>query len=139
MDRDGHWTLSLRAYQNAPLPADQAAQAEKAEKAERRAAKKKAAPAEGKALFEKRNLFVVKIRAYATSSEAAGSRDELPGRPAMFALGPESFWVERGQPYDLHRKSHNPEISKYFDYVDHVEVEFYTADHPFPTVERGRQ
>ena len=139
LDRDGHWTLSLRAYQNAPLPVDQAAQAEKAEKAAGRAAKKKAAPAEGKALFEKRTLFVVKIRAYATSSEAAGSRDELPGRPAMFTLGPESFWVERGQPYDLYRKYHNDEITRYFDYVDHVEVEFYTADHPFPTVQRGRQ
>jgi len=139
MDREGDWTLSLRAYQNAPLPADQAAQAEKAEKAERRAAKKKAAPAEGKALFEKRSLFVVKIRAYGTSSEAAGSRDDLQGRPAMFTLGPESFWVERGQPYDLYRKYHNGEITRYFDHVDHVEVEFYTADHPFPTVQRGRQ
>jgi hypothetical protein len=136
LDREGYWTLSLRAYQNAVLPADQAAKAEQAEKAERRAAKKKAA-AEGGALFDKRNLFVVKLRAYAMFSDEAGSRDELPGKPVMFTLGPESFWVERGQPYDLYRKYYNAEITRYFDYVDHVELEFYTADHPFPSVQPG--
>jgi hypothetical protein len=131
LDREGYWTLSLRAYQNAVLPADQAAKADKAEK--KRAERKKTAAAEGAALFEKRNLFVVKVRAYGTSAEKAGPSDESPGKPVMFALGPESFWVERGQPYDLFRKCHNPEITRYFDHVDHVEVEFYTADHPIPS------
>lgn len=130
LDRDGHWTLSLRAYQNAVLPSDQAGKPEKA-------ARKKPAVAERAALFEKRNLFVVKVRAYGTFSEEAGPSDESPGRPVMFTLGPESFWVERGQPYDLYRKHHNREVTDYFDHVDRVEMEFYTADHPLPSGQPG--
>ncbi len=125
LDREGYWTLSLRAYQNAALPADQAAKADRAENAERRTAKERAGVAEGGALFDKRNLFVVKLRAYAMFSEEAESRDKLPGKPVMFTLGPESFWVERGEPLDFHRQYRSGEIAKYFDYVERVDLEFY--------------
>jgi len=115
LDREGYWTLSLRACQNAVMPPDQvAAQGEE-----------KKGRIEKFTLHLKRNQFFVKLRAYAVFPEAVADLDKSPGKPVMFTLGPESFWVERGEPLDFHRQYRSGEIAKYFDYIDRVELEFY--------------
>ncbi len=51
--------------------------------------------------------------------------DETTGKPVLFELGPDRFWVQRGQPKDLWLRGTDKAVKRYFDLIDRVEIEFY--------------
>ncbi|MBI1913277.1 MAG: hypothetical protein HYS12_00740 [Planctomycetes bacterium] len=72
----------------------------------------------------KRNLFIVKVRCYAAYPLTETLPALAPGKPVLFELPVQEFWVQRGVPYDFWAAQGLPAARQYFDLIDRVEVEF---------------
>jgi len=73
----------------------------------------------------KRNLFLVRVRGYAGSGSVTGERPGPDlGRPAVWELAVEPFWVPNGEPYPGFVSGRSEMVRRYFEYIDRVEVEF---------------
>lgn len=73
----------------------------------------------------KRNLFLVRVRGYAGSGGVSGERPGPDlGRPAVWELAVEPFWVQNGEPYPGLVSGRSEMVRRYFEYIDRVEVEF---------------
>ncbi len=73
----------------------------------------------------KRNLFLVRVRGYAGGGTVSGDRPGPNlGRPAVWELPVEPFWVQNGEPYPGFVSGRAEMVRRYFEYIDRVEVEF---------------
>ena len=72
----------------------------------------------------KRNLFFLTVRCYGGYTVREQQPALAPGKPVLFRLQPAPFWVQRGQPYDFWDREATPDVARYFDQIDRVEVEF---------------
>jgi hypothetical protein len=113
---NGDWVLNLRADQNPAAPVSAVAAAEVAPTIALR---------EGaQALHIRRNLFSVRIRGYAMYPVAESQPGDTTGKPEVFALPMQEFWVQSGSPLSVRRTGRCDDVSAYHDIVDRVEVEF---------------
>lgn len=112
---NGYWALDLRATQNVEFPPDRiyTPGGESLRQRDRFT------------LHLKRNEFFVVVRGYGGFPNIERRRDKSPGKPVLFCIAPESFWVQRGEPYDLHVDGCSEEVRDSYRYVDRVELEFY--------------
>jgi hypothetical protein len=114
---NGEWTLSLRADQNPETEGQPRNEI---------TAPGGALPDDGKQTLQlRRNLFFVRIRCYAAFPLDVKLPKQGPGFPALIELCPEPFWVQRGRPYDLRVRRPQPDVNRFFDLIDRVEVDFY--------------
>lgn len=74
----------------------------------------------------KRNLFVVRLRGYGAYSEPLPTppAPSNQGKPALVALPPVEFWVQRGVPYQGVFEGANANAATFFDQIDRFELEF---------------
>jgi hypothetical protein len=73
----------------------------------------------------KRNLFLVRVRGYTGSGGVSGERPGPDlGRPAVWELPVDPFWVQNGEPYPGFVSGRSEMVRRYFEYIDRVEVEF---------------
>lgn len=107
---DGIWVLSLRADQNrqdepaaAPPPGEQ----------------RKATA------HIKRNQFVVKLRCYGRYEVKEAEPEASTGKPVLVQIEPERFWVQRGEPRHFVGSGKQEDLTRYFDLIDRVEIEFF--------------
>lgn len=125
LEENGEWTLSLRADQNPwmtgplrevsnPTPVPGAVSALKSPE-----------PNLGKETDGlKRNQFFVKVRCYANYPKPVSQAEAVSGKAVLVELPTAMFWVQRGYPYDFWARQSLPGVSRYFDLIDRVEVEF---------------
>ena len=74
----------------------------------------------------KRNQFFVKVRCYGNYSVADAQPALAPPKPVLFELPTAVFWVQAAvTPYDFWARQPLPDVSRYFDLIDRVEVEFW--------------
>lgn len=71
-----------------------------------------------------RNEFYITLRALGGSSDGAGDLDSVGGRPVLFEVPIDPFWVQNGQPADKLFHGHVKSFGKYQPFVDRVEVVF---------------
>jgi hypothetical protein len=112
LHEDGAWTLSLRAEQNVALGQD---------------AKPAFAtpPPDGRfSEHLKRNQFFVRVRCYGLYP-LEEKVETSTGKPALFRVDPDPFWVQRGEPYDFWRRGRCADCGSFFDLIDRVEIEFF--------------
>jgi len=126
---DGYWTLSLRADQNARAADDTPLIAAGIPKPVANTTVPQptpilrgASPTTKFTVYIKRNLFTVTIRGY-TGYLPEGPADGAPGRPVLFQLLPDPFWVQRGVPLFPKFQGTKVEIAEFFRTIDRVEVE----------------
>jgi len=81
----------------------------------------------------RRNQFFLKIRCYGSYQVDENSASQSTGKPVLVQLHPPPFWVQREQPYDLHRKGYSEDFKTFYEAIDRVEVEFYYRDSPITT------
>jgi hypothetical protein len=116
LHEDGYWTLSLRADQNPETEGQPF----------------NAVTAPGVPLSDtikqttqlKRNLFSVRVLCHTGFPLDENLPQTGTGKPVLFEVRPEPFWVQRGQPRDVWIKQAQEDVSKYFDLIDRVQVEF---------------
>lgn len=107
LHRRGCWVLSLRADQN-PLPVDGLV-----------------VPYEPQ-FYLKRNQFHIRMRCYGMYSGGVDLPPTLqPGRPLLVDLHPTQFWVERGEPRHVRITCCDHRLTRYFDQIDRMEIEFF--------------
>lgn len=117
LHEDGYWTLSLRAVQN---PAFIGTPGNKVSRLDG------AIPVNGLETNQLlRNLFFVRIRGLGAFAHEPSAADVCLGKPVLVSLDAPSFWVQRGQPRSIWVKQVRPDVAKYFDLIDRVEVEFF--------------
>jgi hypothetical protein len=73
----------------------------------------------------KRNEFHVRLRFHAEMKLSENTKGVTNGKPVIFEVPLDPFWVQRGQPYPFFQKSHCRDLMEHFDRIDRVEVEFY--------------
>ena len=74
--------------------------------------------------YIRRNLFTVRIRGLGSSSGPLDPANRI-GRPVLFTLEPDPFWVQRGIPkLPSLQKESDPRVAKFFNQVDRIEVDF---------------
>ena len=114
---DGAWSISLRADQNArapdPIPAAPAI-----------APDAPLPPTTKQTLQIRRNQFLLLVRGYADYPLRVDDPDTVPGRPLLFDVLPEPFWVQNGQPLEFRASGRSPTLAEEFGAIDRVEVEF---------------
>lgn len=109
LHESGRWTISLQADQN-PVNATRILDVTTIER---------------KQLFTdhlQRNCFHVVARCYAQYGSVDGNG--LLGKAFVIPLEVRPFWVQRQQPYPLFESEYHPDVKKYFDSIDRVEIEF---------------
>ena len=117
LHEDGSWTLNFQADQN-PQMIGQPLNAITAPGAA-------ALDIGGKQTTHlKRNEFNVRVRCYGAFPINQLLTD-APGKPVLFEIRPQPFWVQRGQPYSFWERHPDPLVARYFDLIDRVEVEFF--------------
>jgi hypothetical protein len=126
---DGYWTLSLRADQNLQMfmKTPLVAAGQPMPVADTTVPRPSpilpgATPTTKFTDYIKRNLFIVKVRAY-TGFLPDTAADGVPGRPVLFQVLPDPFWVQRGVPMFPKFEGQKPEIVAFFNTIDRVEVE----------------
>lgn len=72
----------------------------------------------------RRNQFVVWVRAHGAHPLKENIPEASGGKPVLFQLRPEPFWVQRGQPYDFWAKGWSEGVRQFFDVIDRMEIEF---------------
>lgn len=70
----------------------------------------------------KRNLFTVRVRGLGASA-AQGTPNLSIGRPVLFELAPEPFWVQRGVPVLQRFQGIDPQLARFLPQADRIEVE----------------
>lgn len=122
IDECGDWRLNLQADQNpqVTLPA--------ADVAVPTTAQARGLPDVRLKQTEhlKRNLFVIRLRGYGLYAEplATPPAPSIQGKPALAAIGPICFWVQRGVPYQGVFDGRCPDAGVSFDQIDRFELEF---------------
>jgi hypothetical protein len=126
---DGYWTLSLRADQNAQSAVNTPLVAAATPKPvantsvpQPKPVLRGASPTTKVTDYIKRNLFTVAIRGY-TGYLAQGPADGAPGRPVLFQLLPDAFWVQKGVPLFPKFEGIKGEIKDFYKTIDRLEVE----------------
>jgi hypothetical protein len=126
---DGYWTLSLRADQNpqtatnTPLVAAGTPKSvAKTTVPQPKPLIRGASPTTKFTDHIKRNLFTVSIRGY-TGYLTEGPADAAPGRPVLFQLLPDPFWVQRAVPLFPKFEGMKAEIKDFYKTIDRIEVE----------------
>lgn len=71
-----------------------------------------------------RNRFHVQVRGYAARPLANGPGATTLSAPVLFEAHVTPFWVERGVPREIRVSYDSPDVARYFDLIDRVEVEF---------------
>lgn len=105
--RDGSWNLNLRADQNP------------------RSTTTGNARRFNPTLHIKRNRFSIRLRCYAnTGANKSGFDGISTGKPLVTELTVKDFWVENGQPKYVLERGFDPLISKQFDSIERVQIEF---------------
>jgi hypothetical protein len=103
---DGNWSISLRASQNPPKPPQIPP------------------PTTKQTLQIKRNEFVIRVHGFADTPLKPDEILTVPGRPILFDLYPDPFWVQNGQPREFRDNGTIPDFAPDFDAIDRVELEF---------------
>jgi hypothetical protein len=125
LHESGEWTLSLRADQNPWMTGPDHQVSAPPQAAGATSAVLPASPNLGKETDSlKRNQFFVKVRCYGGYAAREAQPALAPGKPVLFELPTAQFWVQRGYPYDFWAKQPLRDVSRYFDLIDRVEVEF---------------
>jgi hypothetical protein len=126
---DGYWTLSLRADQNQRSIDDTPLVAVGIPKPPGNTSVPQPGPilpgASPNTKFTdhiKRNLFSVKVRGY-TAYLIEEAADAGLGRPVLFDLSPDPFWVQRQVPEFRRFQGTRGEIGEFFRTIDRVEIE----------------
>jgi hypothetical protein len=111
---DGSWALSFRADQNPVVPVAPPLPA-------RTVAGSTALALQ--TLHIRRNQFFVRVRGYGAFLVAPPGLDLAPGRPVLFEIAVDPFWVQRGVPEFLTFRGSDPSVAYDFALIDRVEVE----------------
>jgi len=126
---DGIWTLTLRADQNRLEDRDPPLIA-----VGRPVVTDATSPAPSRVILPgttattrfsehiKRNQFIVRVRGYAFAVTET-SFDAPPGRPVLFQLAPEPFWVQKQEPLFKKFQDCDLDVAEYARSVDRVEIE----------------
>jgi hypothetical protein len=72
----------------------------------------------------KRNLFVVKVRGYASYPVAPTRLVAGVTPPALVEFPIEPFWVHKGEPFSGFVTGRSEDVRRYFSTIDRIEVEF---------------
>lgn len=112
---DGRYQVSLRADQN-PQPGDGDL------RSPLRQGETLNVPLQTTQL--RRNLFVVKVRAYGVFPDFDGRPPAAPTQPVLVELPVEAFWVQRGEPYSGLFEGRSDAVRQFLPLIDRVEVEF---------------
>jgi hypothetical protein len=72
--------------------------------------------------YIKRNLFAVRVRGLGFADGEIVMAARL-GRPVLFTLAPEPFWVQRRVPISPSLLGRDPRVASAFNVVDRVDVE----------------
>jgi hypothetical protein len=125
LHENGYWTLSLGADQNPWMTGQrQEASSPTQTRGTVNSVRAPIPPLTKQTNDLKRNLFRVKIRCYG-GYPLQENRPELSGgKPVLFELEPDPFWVQRGIPYDYWKSGATVAAQRFFDVIDRVEVEF---------------
>ena len=127
---DGYWTLSLRADQNLGTAAEGPLVAVGRPTPPQTTTIPQvhhilpgSSPTTKFTAHIKRNLFIVRIRGYPAFRTEAADAGGPPGRPALFELTPDPFWVQREVPYFPRFQGAEADIAEFYKTIDRVEVE----------------
>ncbi len=71
----------------------------------------------------RRNEFHVRVRCYGAFpvKESAG----LTGKPVFVELTMPPFWVQRGEPQMKLWQNQHPDLARFFDLIDRVQIDFF--------------
>ncbi len=113
LEDNGHWRLSLQADQNPketnPVPSATAAV-------------RQALP-QLQTSHILRNEFHVVIRGYGGYLAAETPDSSKLGKPVMFRIEIDPFWVQNGVPRDMVWDQMSYDVSRYFDLIDRIEID----------------
>jgi hypothetical protein len=72
-----------------------------------------------------RNQFFVRVRCLAGVPLAQPLPGFAPAPPVLLRMEPPAFWVQRAVPLEWGAQGADPDLPRYFNLIDRIEVEFF--------------